>query len=104
MSCPLFASEVAIDKTLRQIETASGCIMTITSGYRSKARNRRVGGAKRSFHLTNRARDIKPKKRSCISMRRLGYIASKYASVIVYPFHVHIDNRKKKLYIVKRSY
>jgi uncharacterized protein YcbK (DUF882 family) len=38
--------------------------MSIGSGYRSKAHNDKVGGAKRSLHLTGMAADIKVKGKS----------------------------------------
>jgi uncharacterized protein YcbK (DUF882 family) len=38
--------------------------MSVGSGYRSKAHNNKVGGAKRSLHLTGMAADIKVKGKS----------------------------------------
>lgn len=95
-----FCSE--IDITLKMIETAARCKMKITSGYRNKAYNKRVGGVKNSYHLYNRARDIVPRRKNCISFKELGKIACKYTSTIVYYNHIHIDNRAKRLCIKGR--
>ncbi len=46
-------------RLLRQIERHFGQQVLISSGCRSKARNRKVGGAKRSYHLKCMAADIK---------------------------------------------
>ena len=90
-----FAAE--IDKSVAKLSEITGCDMIITSGFRSKKDNDRVGGAKHSFHLTDRARDLVPKDRSCISIKELGKIACGFTSTLIYKKHLHIDNRKKKL-------
>lgn len=82
-----------IDDVLDKIQKEVKCPIVVTSGYRSKKHNKKVGGAKNSYHLTDRARDIKA---NCLSSRELGKICKKYANgVIVYKHHVHIDNREK---------
>lgn len=98
-SIPAICSPVPIGTTLKVLEKITGCRMIITSGYRSRAKNKSVGGAKNSYHLYNRARDIVPKRKKCISFKELGKIACEYTSTIVYFDHVHIDNRKKKICI-----
>jgi len=83
-----------IDDILVKIQKEVKCPITVTSGKRSKAHNKAVGGAKNSYHLTDRARDIKAK---CLKPAQLGKICKKYANgVIIYKKHVHIDNRDKK--------
>lgn len=91
------ASVKDIDVLLKKIEVESGCRLHITSGKRSKEHNRRVGGAPNSYHLSDRARDFRSadRKRGC-GIKKLGRIACKYASTIVYKWHVHIDNREGK--------
>lgn len=45
-------------ETLERIRTAVGKPIQITSGYRCKALNERVGGSKTSAHMDGRAADI----------------------------------------------
>ena len=88
-----------IDVIKFQIELETGCKMKVTSGYRTPAHNKRVGGVPGSYHLKDRARDIVPVNRKCISLKKLAKIACKYGTVLKYNNHVHIDNRKKKICI-----
>ena len=99
------ASVTDIDTILKRIERESGCKLHITSGKRSKKHNRRVGGARKSFHLTDRARDFRSAKRKkgC-GIRRLARIACKYTTTIRYRWHIHIDNRKGKKRCFKGKY
>jgi hypothetical protein len=101
-SIEVFPDRTPIDQILRTIETSTGCKMIVTSGFRTKAHNTRVGGAKNSFHLYGRALDIVPKDKKCISIKKLGKIACKITSVITYKYHAHIDNRAKPLCILGR--
>ena len=97
MTTPVIASyQMPIDITLRIIEMETGCKMKVTSGHRTKAHNKRVGGAKHSYHLKDMARDIVPVKRGCISLKKLAKIACKYTTTISYHNHVHIDSRKQR--------
>jgi hypothetical protein len=50
------ASGGSVDALLHQFGLADA----VTSGYRSAADNKRVGGSPTSLHLTNRARDVNP--------------------------------------------
>ena len=87
-----------IDKILNKLEKVSGCKLRVTSGDRTPKENRRVNGAKNSFHLQkDRARDIKPVDPKCIKIKDLGKIACRYTSTITYPKHIHIDNRETKI-------
>ena len=93
-SFPIFGAE--IDKTVKLLEDKTGCKLIITSGYRTKKKNKEVGGAPNSYHLTNRARGLVPKNK-CISIKELGKVACKLTSTIISKDHVHIDNREKPL-------
>lgn len=98
------ASSRDINQILKEIEKATGCELVITSGDRSKEHNRRVGGVSNSFHLQkDRARDIVPKDKNCISISQLAEFACLFTTTIKYSRHVHIDNRKKKI-CTKGSY
>lgn len=81
-----------ISHILYQIQQEVPCNISVTSGYRTVKHNHNVGGAKNSYHLYDRARDIQA---SCLSPKKLAVICKKYAKgVITYKSHVHIDNRK----------
>lgn len=82
----------------KRIEREIGCKVLVHSHWRSKSKNARVGGAINSYHLTGRAMDISA---SCISLKKLGLVAEKYATVIYYKSHIHIDNRKDKKCLIK---
>ena len=76
------------------------CKVITYSAKRSIANNRKVGGAINSYHLYGRARDISA---SCLSHLSLGKLArSHFKGVIVYKSHVHIDNRDKPYFKIKK--
>ena len=85
---------VPIDISLRTIKMETKCEIIITSGYRNRAHNKRVGGAPASFHLQDRARDLILAE---CDQHEWARSACKYISVIVYSDHVHVDNRKKRI-------
>lgn len=93
------SSALDIDAMVIKLEKKSGCNLLVTSGYRSPKENKRVGGAKNSYHLKDQARDIVPVNSKCISVKKLGNLACKYVSTILYKRHVHIDARKNKICI-----
>lgn len=76
--------------------------ITITSGYRTKAHNKRVGGSKDSYHIKGLAVDMVPKG---ISLRKFFIKATKIKDVGGLGWyedsHIHIDIRKNRLYWVK---
>ena len=103
------ASELPeIDKRIRQLEKVTGCKFKVSSGNRSKARNKRVGGAKNSYHLKkDQARDItKVSRRSCsLSYAQLARLARlTFPGVIYYKKHLHLDLRSGKSYFAKGYY
>jgi hypothetical protein len=101
MSKEAFASPPPINESLNKISLVVPCTITVTSGKRSKAHNKRVGGAPRSYHLYDRARDITA---PCLSTYELGVISFMFANgVIIYDNHVHIDNREKRLFWDRRT-
>lgn len=54
----LFVDEVALDK-LQALRDKLGIPMLVTSAYRSPEHNKRVGGAKSSYHMKGNAFDIR---------------------------------------------
>ena len=98
--------EVKIDCRLpdigEQLRKELECPLTVTSGYRTKAHNKRVGGAKNSYHIKGLAMDIKPIGGS---LRTLFIKATKMKDVGGLGWyedsHIHIDLRANRLYWVK---
>ena len=66
--------------------------IVVTSGMRCKERNKQVGGAKHSQHMSGKAADIKVVG---VSMSRLTKAAKKVGFTFVksYSDHVHVDVR-----------
>lgn len=58
---------------LERLRAAVGRPIVIVSGYRSPAYNARVGGAKRSQHLYNRAADIREGVATVAQARAAGF-------------------------------
>ena len=87
-----------IMKVYNKIQKRVKCKVVIHSAWRSKAHNKRIGGAEHSYHLKNKALDISAK---CLSHKKLAKIANKYGTVIRYKTHVHVDLRPKKLCMIK---
>jgi len=86
--------------------------ITITSGYRTKAHNKKVGGSKDSYHMKGMAADTKLKGRIIHSdfdnkgyLRKLFIKATKIKGIGGLGWyedsHIHIDIRKDRLYWVK---
>ena len=88
-------SIMPIDNVLYKLQYKTKCSIHITSGKRSISHNKKVGGAKHSYHLTDRARDLVVNA-EC-DKKAFALEACKYASVIQYKTHFHIDNRRKRL-------
>ena len=76
--------------------------LIITSGYRTKAYNKKVKGHKDSYHMKGLAVDIVPRG---ISLRKFFIRATKIKAVGGLGWyedsHIHIDIRKDRLYWVK---
>ena len=69
----------------------------ITSGYRTEARNKSVGGAKYSYHMRGMAADIRVEGMSAKELaKKLDKIMESSCGIIVYNNWVHLDTRNKK--------
>lgn len=86
----------------RLFKEESGCNYIITSAYRSKDHNKRVGGAVRSFHLKGMAYDLLVVKGCSMSRFRLFKLASKYFNgVIFYDDHIHLDVGNRRYHNIR---
>ena len=84
-----------LDTKLEQFKEASKCEFIISSGVRTPEHNKKVGGAKNSYHLNGKAYDLV--KKCDLSYKELGKIATKFFNgVIVYKRHLHVDVRQHK--------
>lgn len=93
---PVFVGEELVE-VLQKLRSAVGKPVIITSGYRTVAHNRKVGGATYSQHLYGTAADIRvagetPEKLSKIVENFLP--AS--GGIGVYSWGIHVDTRKVK--------
>jgi hypothetical protein len=93
------ANASLIDKQLMEM-LPSGCEIHITSGYRTRLKNQQVGGVSGSYHLKDRARDFICKPKVCKKLI-IDKLRHSTLSVIIYRNHLHVDNRKRPVCLVK---
>lgn len=81
---------------LQQVRDELGMPLVVTSGWRSKARNKAVGGSPTSDHPSGYSADVKcpfitsAKLAACfVSAEKRGLI--RFDQLILYPWHVHIS-------------
>ena len=91
----------AVDKVLLDVLTTVrehfNTPVTITSGCRCESHNKKIGGAKKSYHVRGKAADIKV--RGFHAEEVYNFISQQCPShfgVILYPSWVHIDVRDMK--------
>ena len=102
-SDPVFV-DTALVELLEQLRAHFGKAVTITSGYRTAAHNRAVGGSKSSQHLLGRAADIQVQDTDPLAVA--AYVESLmpgWGGVGRYPVKagrtkgwVHVDTRPNK--------
>ena len=84
-----------VQKYLQKIRDYFGVAVTINSGYRTAAYNRKVGGATNSYHIKGQAFDIavrgKTPKEVAQCAQKLGI-----RGIIQYNSFVHVDSRTTK--------
>ena len=69
----------------------------INSGYRTPARNNKVGGAKYSYHMRGMAADIRIEDMTAKEIaNKLNKIIPSSCGIIVYASWVHVDTRPNK--------
>lgn len=83
-------------RALEELRALAGLPLTITSGYRCPAHNKRIGGAKMSQHTLGIAADIVSKK---LTPKELAALANQVPAFInggigVYSSWIHVDVRE----------
>lgn len=69
----------------------------ITSGYRTPEHNKKVGGAKYSYHMRGMAADIRVEGMTARELaKKLNEIVPNECGIIVYDNWVHFDSRHTK--------
>jgi len=90
-------------KKLDNLRERFGLPIEISSGYRTEEDNKRVGGAKNSYHLKGMAVDIPITEYSPDELYTLIKLCFdiEFNGIILYPFHLHLDIREdKKVFII----
>jgi len=90
-------------KKLEKLREAFGKVIKISSGYRTEEDNKRVGGAKNSYHLKGMAVDIPITEYSASELYSLIKLCFdiEFNGIILYPMHLHLDIREdKKVFII----
>ena len=76
------------------------CEVRVTSTFRTKRHNRRVGGVWNSLHLKDEAIDFVLNSNSSWCRGEAIRLAYKYdVAIIMYEKHVHVDSRKYKCWV-----
>ena len=83
-------------EVLDELRDYMGCPLIVTSGYRTPAYNKKVGGAVNSQHMYGVAADVYPADKN---IKKLHAQACKLLSgsggIGLYPTFVHVDVRQK---------
>lgn len=98
--CKDGSDEILVDvdfvrEKLQAIRDHFGAPVTINSAYRTENHNKKVGGAKSSYHLKGQAFDIVVKGHSPKEVARYAQSLG-IAGIIQYNTFVHVDSRPKK--------
>ena len=83
---------------LERMRLEVGFPIVVTSGYRCKSHNARIGGAPRSWHLLF-ATDVRPEDNDSEKLMAMYDIAVElnFGVIGLYEAHMHIDLRPKQL-------
>lgn len=92
-------------KKLQKLRDKIGLPLVVGSGYRTPEYNKKIGGAKRSYHLFGMAADVHVQGLSAVDIQRLADEVG-FGGIILYPDgnYCHLDIRKgKKLRMIKEE-
>lgn len=95
-----------IIKKYESLKQVFPCELKISSGWRSKAHNHRIGGVRHSYHLRGMAIDVILKKngaKKCTkTLRQLAISALPiFEGVILYRTHVHLDVGNRVYHLIR---
>ncbi len=95
--CGCFGQEMNLDfiNTLQTVRNEFGERMTVTSGYRCKEQNKKVGGGEDSAHLKGIAADISMQSDE-LRGRFLPVVYRYFDRVGIYEKHIHLDDDDSK--------
>lgn len=94
--CDLDTVDYELVVILQKLRDYYGAKVTVTSGARCKAENRRVGGALSSYHLRCRAADVVVEGVRAAEVQ--AYLATLYPDrygIGMYETYTHIDSRRQ---------
>ena len=94
-------TDASLRRYVKIIEKETNCGITITSAKRTKAHNKRVGGAPRSWHLVGGALDIVSE---CKTPLEIGRLTSLSFNTRIYKTHVHFDLDPQKKCGIKTDF
>lgn len=84
-----------VQNYLQKIRDHFGAAVTVNSGYRTAAYNKKVGGAANSYHVKGQACDIVVKGHTPLEVARYSQSLG-IMGIIQYNNFVHVDSRAKK--------
>lgn len=82
-----------IDK-LQILRNLIGCSITVTSGYRCKKFNAKIGGYVKSNHMAGQAADIKADNGNLALLDKYAKLVFHQGGVGTYSKHIHVDTTK----------
>lgn len=84
-----------VTNKLQKIRDHFGAAITINSAYRTESYNKKVGGAKSSYHMKGQAFDIVVKGKTPLEVARFAQTIG-ITGIIQYNTFVHVDSRPTK--------
>ena len=98
MSKTIYENVLKLAINLQVLRNEIGEAINVTSGYRTRAENERIGGAKESKHLTGQAADINcasytPEELKIIIEKLIKEGKMEKGGLASYSKHTHYDNR-----------
>ena len=84
-----------VQNYLQKIRSHFGAAVTVNSGYRTAAYNRKVSGAANSYHVKGQAFDIVVKGHTPLEVARYSQTLG-IMGIIQYNKFVHVDSRAKR--------